>query len=695
MSYIIKSTNPLIRVKLTEIGRQKLATGQLTFNQWAVGDSEIDYNYVYPNQPEVDEQILRPKDQQPNLRYYLTKTDGSIKTQLTGLDLKILGITVNNPADQRGFFNGDIVSGTTTGWTIYTTSTYIKGTGTLDCSDFTGTNSIDLGVGTFTNCDFVLFEFTNDVVGTLSPSSFANKPVPYLWYRISGSTGTVVTLDRQLPDMAGFFGCGAGTQIRFYIYPGCEDPINTYYGSACTTSYWNTGTLTFDSSCEISIANVPVWNQNNVWCEDIIGMSGFTHRTFASIDYIGEKNYLGFPCDCLSGITASNCDVPTQSYDDLFQKGIGILHYTNNAISNFYGEFFYIDTLSGKNLILDMPTLMWHNREFSGSSTGNKIGMRFIGSSILKTITNTNIEYYDLIEEPVLSSTPDTPMVVGRIYPQLKIVAISDEELLMAMSYKSNRNWTLPKLRATLISPTGTTTSGLLAPNETLYLTYALRSTSGFQTSMACQKYVKITNFTTSSKDVNFTLEGLGLLPYMRKVESGGYDGLGFYAHEFVLLSQKVGDNCRPNSAMWRETIWDDPSGDTLDPLVIENQNPMVNDFLLNGARYSGGSIYDYQTAIGVGWSALTFGSERFYYGNIDTYIGAKIFKTIFSINVNRDQFVSTSNPTYDGSNNGVLNITELGIYDNFGNLVMIGKISTPIELPLGSIANIEMTLDF
>ena len=62
MSYITKSTNPFIRVKLTEIGRKKLATGQLTFNKWAVGDSEIDYGYVSPNQPGVDEQILRPKD---------------------------------------------------------------------------------------------------------------------------------------------------------------------------------------------------------------------------------------------------------------------------------------------------------------------------------------------------------------------------------------------------------------------------------------------------------------------------------------------------------------------------------------------------------------------------------------------------------------------------------------------------------
>lgn len=700
MSYIIKSTNPLIRVKLTEIGRQKLATGQLTFNQWAVGDSEIDYGYVNPNTPGVDAQILRPKDQQPNLRYYLTKTDGTTKTSLTGNDLRILGITVNNPAEERGFFGGTAgnTGTTTTGWTIQTSSTYIKATGTLDCSDFTGNDTIDLGTTAFTDCDLVLFAFTNPVVGTLSPSALADTPVPYLWYKIvSGSTvGSTVTLDRDLPNLTIFGGCGAGTQIQFFIYPGCEDPINDYYGSACTTSYWNTGTLTFDSSCEISVADVPVWNQNNVWCEDIIGLENLPHTTFGSIDYIGEKNYLGFPCDCITGSSQNICDLPTQSYDDSLQKGIGIIHYTNNTISNFYGEFFYIDTASEKNLILDVPTVMWHHRLFSGSGTGDKIGMKFISDALLKTITNTNIQYYDLIEDPNLSLTPSTPLVVGRVYPQLKIVAITDEELLIAMSYKSNRNWTLPKLKATLTAPTGSTTSGLLAPNETIFLTYALRSTNGLQTSIACQKYIKITNVTSSSKDVYFTIEDLGLLPYMRQIEDPGYDGLGFFADEFVLLSQKVVEpNCRPDRSNWRETIFVDPLGNTLNPLLIENQNPVVNDFLLTNVRYTGGSLYNYQLELGGDWNTLTFGDERFYYGNLNTFIGAKIFKTIFSLNVDRDQFVSTSNPTYNSTNNGILNISEIGIYDNVGNLVMIGKISTPIELPSGSIANIEMTLDF
>ena len=46
MSYINKQTTGLVKVKLTDIGRELLAKGQLTFSQYVIGDSEVDYNYV-------------------------------------------------------------------------------------------------------------------------------------------------------------------------------------------------------------------------------------------------------------------------------------------------------------------------------------------------------------------------------------------------------------------------------------------------------------------------------------------------------------------------------------------------------------------------------------------------------------------------------------------------------------------------
>ena len=101
---------------------------------------------------------------------------------------------------------------------------------------------------------------------------------------------------------------------------------------------------------------------------------------------------------------------------------------------------------------------MWHRRNDVGTGSGTTLGMRFVSDVVKKTITNpkggaTDIEYYDLIEFSGMSVTPETPLAVGRVFPNLKIVVIDNEELLAAMSYKSNRNYTLPDLSANLTTP--------------------------------------------------------------------------------------------------------------------------------------------------------------------------------------------------------------------------------------------------
>ena len=94
MSYINKQNTALVRVKLTDIGREQLAQGKLTYNSWIAGDSEVDYNYVkgwkefvpksnastgefyfYGGDGSVTKNIyskvLRPKDKQPFLTSFL------------------------------------------------------------------------------------------------------------------------------------------------------------------------------------------------------------------------------------------------------------------------------------------------------------------------------------------------------------------------------------------------------------------------------------------------------------------------------------------------------------------------------------------------------------------------------------------------------------------------------------------------
>ena len=77
MSYIINGNTNFVSTKLTELGRQMLSKGQLNFASWAIGDSEINYDRVIleeslPNDASYSKEnkILRPKDRQPNLKYF-------------------------------------------------------------------------------------------------------------------------------------------------------------------------------------------------------------------------------------------------------------------------------------------------------------------------------------------------------------------------------------------------------------------------------------------------------------------------------------------------------------------------------------------------------------------------------------------------------------------------------------------------
>jgi len=526
-----------------------------------------------------------------------------------------------------------------------------------------------------------------------------NEATPWLWYKIQGQTGNTINVDRNLPDIVGFYTGSTGINIQYFIYPNCND-ANGCYPSGCTTSYWNTGTLEFNSSCDISITDVPIWCQNNVWCEELAGISATTYEgyeSFGSIDYIGQKQYLGYPCVCTSATSINICGDQSSISDDV-NKVIGIIHYTNNTISNFYGEFFYIDTTADKILKIDFPTLMWERRSgFSGSTTGTYMGMSFVSTGDVQTVEYSNIEYYNLIEHPDMTIDPANPLVVGRVYPQLKIVTIHDEEIVAALSYKSNRNWTLPPLKANLSNPSTGVNTGVLGPNQTMFLTYQFDTDSGFTSTMPCQKYVKIVNTSSSSKDVQFTISNTGLLPYMRQVESPTYDGRGFYAHNFNVLVQIVQDpDCRPSPTNWKQITWGGLSGQTIDPLTLEDQNPIINDFVVTNSRYTGATDFNL-SYLGIPLvsetGVLNFGDERFMYGNLNTWIGAKIYKTIFNFNIDGGLFTNTTNRTKDTATN--LHFDEVGIYDSVGDLVIIGKFSSPIELPSNITIGVELTLDF
>ena len=731
MSYINKQNTALVRVKLTDVGRELLAKGQLTFNFWTVGDSEIDYDYVRgwkafdPGNPNVEsgqflyyeadgdvitnyQQILRPKDNQAEQKSYLLNGTGSAFNNLNSeSSVRLIKGVVSNQAEDRGFFSGSTVD---SGLVMNSNPRITKETGTIDLVKFNGatdTTSYTKGVlqldsaltATSVN-DIIVFRFSNSTLGDITGDSMTAATINQ-FYTINDISGSQIKVDRELPTLDS----NAGTTITYYTIPGGNDPADDWYGSNSATAYWNTGTLSFNSSNDICVENIPVWNISNIWDENLAGQfkddanNFHNHQLFGSEQFIGTKLLLGYK-------EPESVIIPTtelsNSYMDTYQKGISIIHYTNNTISNFYGEFFHIDEDNNKILSLDIP-VMWHNRAGSTESL-TESGMRFVSDGIEKQLENSQHNYYDLIEYSGMSSTPTVPMVVGKVFHNLKMVVIENEELLTAMSYKSNRNFTLPDLSSTLTN-CDDACGGLLAQNETLYLTYYLEYSSGAtEVSLHCQRYTKIQNTSIDPKDVEFRLESTGLLPYMRKVEKGTYDGAGFFASEFHVLAQIIDESvtARPEPNSWKSidftsALITSGASETIDPQLLERQNPQSNGFKLTKTLFTGGTDFNLGTHLdlpeGEYYSKMNFGDERLFYGNLRTHIGATIYKTLFSLNIDGSEFADSTNITYDGEEDRY--ITEVAILNDLGALVMVGKLSRPIRIANATTATIEVTMDF
>lgn len=712
MSYIIDNTNPFVSIKLTETGRQQLSLGQLTFSYWGIGDSEINYNReaivdANPSVPSLSgsSKIFRPFDKQPKIKSFITRGDNNPFTTIDAGNMHVIKAVVNNLADERGFF-----SETSGVYTTLSTDTYTPYFETVPNSVIDGTNLLVLSSTSGISVgDVILIKVGNADYGSAIPFENAT-PLANLWFKVQDKTVSNVTLDRNMPNYS-----SDGVTSEVIVYKGGE--VYNSIATGDTTSYWDSGTLMFESNINVTCHDFPVWNMNNVWQENPAGITGLTSSNyyedltkFGSYGYLGAMNpYMEYlTTSSGTSLTTFNCNGPGLSYPDDVSKSISILHFTNNTISNLYGEFFYIDTANGKTLDIYMPDLMYHRRDYA-SGLGTEQGMRFKASGSTLTIGTSDVQYIQLIEDPTMISSVFTPKVIGKVFPQLKVVVIEDDELVAAMSYKSNRNWTLPELAASIVAPDGVTSTGVLGVGETMYLTYTLENDLGYglQNSLSCQEYIKLTNNSSSAKDVAFRMAEVDMLPYMRKIEAVGYDGLGFYATKFKLVYQIVSDSAtRPSPGSWKvydftSTAITSVASETIDPTLLENQSYLVTGFLLTTTANAAATTFDITLTLNMApnsdSSILQFGDERFFYGNLNTYIGATIFKTLFDIRVS-GEFISTTNTTRSKdstTNPPAIKVSEVGIYDTNKNLVCIGKLSKPVPLSSENIIMLELSIDF
>ena len=378
-------------------------------------------------------------------------------------------------------------------------------------------------------CDSPVPSPTPSKTPCLTPSASRACPLPpppdclvdisscysMLTYRIVNICLGVVTLDRPTPNFTNLITDCYG---RVIVYP---PNMTTIYDSYTPSRHWNDNVINFESVNYTDEFDVKIWNMNIPWSENPAGLISSISKdytNFGSVAYLGAKEYFGYGSS--SGQIDSSSTYYFNSFEDKInvtpeqQKAIGIIHYTNQTVDFFYGEKFALQpfdpsnpadtTGEARNFKVHIPWLMWHKNpnccngqtfwvDPPGFEDLDLFQVQYLQSTKNVDMNNPGMRYYHLWDTN--ANIDGIPNRIGKVFPDDKLVVIDDEEIIAAMSYKSNRNWTLPSPKISLITPNtcgndnSTVTGILTGTTEYLYVTYRLSNTELFTDSLHCNYY--------------------------------------------------------------------------------------------------------------------------------------------------------------------------------------------------------------
>ena len=422
MAFINKEDSVVLNIKLTSKGRELLSKGELDFKYYVIGDSEIDYSFnadihnIDSEYTTFDSKILRPADTNPNIISFIPKNVSGDSHNV--VPINPAGYPVENQIESIGFFTNNNTEFITDSNHVKQPDCMIAMSGVSGGSIITllkaptyGTSGEEPAVG-----DILFVRWTH---GDSITGFSINKiyPTPNLFYKITGITGTLASgsvdigVDREIPNFSGE-SLNSITATAMIYYNEINFSGDTILNMS-PTDYLDESVLTFLENSQCPTIVFPYWNMSIIYTEEIAGVKS------------GDTKYTQFKNRTMGGfISYIQNQAPTL-------KKLGVIHYSNSSPANVYAEEFLL-----KTPILEIPTIMWHK------STSKTLGATFVPSGSSKILTgetkSLNITYYDLHD------AYNPSIIVGKVFNDLKIFVIEDQELLFAMSYKSNRSWTLP-----------------------------------------------------------------------------------------------------------------------------------------------------------------------------------------------------------------------------------------------------------
>jgi len=225
-----------------------------------------------------------------------------------------------------------------------------------------------------------------------------------------------------------------------------------------------------------------------------------------------------------------------------------------------------------------------------------------------------------------------------------------------------------------------------MASTYTIYATYALvptGNTSAYKQAIHCNYINNIqlvtTNINIEELRINFVNSG-----DFKFLSSATTSGIGYTVHRIYVIFQRILNQPgqpipQPVSTKWKYLdVTDQIIGHHI-PLTANDLTSIV--FKIPFINYTLYPTYNlnYLNYPSVSQtSQLCFGDEEYFFGNVTTDIKADVYTTDMSINVDLNEFNSSTNLSWEGGFSKVY-ISEVALYDSNKNLVAIGKLNNPV----------------
>lgn len=645
MAYIKKNIEPLVHTKITDYGRRKMSETTLSqIKYFQVGDSEINYNHDVTQKRDgksMGHTVLRAKDKENTIKYPIPPTTGDCNT-----------FGVVKPMHREYEVEEEFHYGVTRQNEVNTPKFSVC----LPKNVFNGTNQIVSQ--TDITCEYILVyfgEFENNELTT-------NELM--VWYKVIDFNGIdTYTLDRNTPD----FSYITDTSQKAYVFPySTNENVDVVDFNIIRKKplIGEKDVLGYDKSYGSNFSGLLVelgysFSENENVCGDV--------NKFQILD-VSEGTYI-------SAVTFNHTDsfgneIKTDVRDlDM----VGLIHYSK--LDNYYGTGEWWNIEDG-DFQINLPSLIY------GRDDSSAMGIQLViepKEYILFNDVDTTDIYINGDRFYYLKTNSD--IIVGKVFVDKQIVVIEDQELLMALSYKSNRNFTLPEHKAIKqpvnIVPNNITNASTLLPVNSdveVYVSYLLQNeTDGIY--FYPQSYVKkLTAEVDDDYDVAFSIGG----------------ELDFIDNEIEInkiyaLVQRVEDGVL-KSDQWRKIdvtnkLTTMTTSRIMTTDLVNLRIPISYDEFINSPFFYLHNDIGYPS---VGEEEnLLVGDEFMLFGDMRGTGGHTVFESNFQVKLTQGQFLKSLNPTWDDTKN--LYISEVGLYDLDKKLVSISKISIPMERDLSN----------